>query len=316
MMTEKGGIIYRGNLISSTRQFFSQHNFQEIVPPILNNAVPNESHLTPFTTTWNNNSEKTILYLPTSPERSLKIAMAQGIGNCFAIGHCFRNLEGSGSLHSPEFLMLEWYRENARYPDIIRDMQQYIVHLADNLKIDKERKSELQNGWESISIRQVFEELFDTGYEDLIIHEDKLIELARTRLGYNTNNATWRQIFDQVVVNEVESKLTKNPTFIVDFPSKISPLCQTSDIAPFVADRFELYVGGVEIANGNNENLDIETIKISFNKESKSSGNPLDMDFINALQKMRESGKQYAGVGLGLERLMMVFFPEYEIMGV
>ncbi len=316
MMTKLERIIKRGQFMSATREFFGSQSFQEIIPPILNNAVPNESHLVPFLTTWDNTMEKTNYYLPTSPERSLKLAIAEGIGNCFAIGHCFRNLEGSGSLHSPEFLMLEWYRENARYQDIINDMKQYIYYLCEKLDIEESRQSELRSGWTSISIKKVFEGLFKVSYERLINEERTLIELAHTILGYNTDRSTWRQIFDQVIVNEIESKLTKNPTFIVDFPSKISPLCQTSLVFPFVADRFELYIGGVEIANGNNENLDIQTIQKEFENESKSSGHPLDLEFISAIQKMQDSAKQYAGVGLGLERLMMTLFPEYRMIGV
>ncbi len=339
MISQKDSLERKSRFIKATRQFFEEGNFTEIIPPILNTSVPNEPYLFPFTTTWNNSVEENKFYLPTSPERSLKLALASGLGNCFAIGHCFRNLEASSSRHSPEFFMLEWYRENARFGDIMDDIKKYIQFLCDKLNtqhdvfhdISHETNSNsssrlhkrLVNGWRdpswlswtTISIKDVFEEKLKTSYKSLVEEERVLLTVAKS-LGYNTHGATWRQIFDQLIVNEVESMISKSPTFLVDFPSRISPLCETKTDETYLAERFELYIGGMEIANGNNENLDVKRIREVFEKESVSSHVPVDIKFLEAIETMKEYGKKFAGVGLGLERLMMVLYDDYEMTGV
>src|SRR6266498_2907542 len=100
----------REELIHQTRQFFRTKNFREIIAPVLKESLPLEPNIYPFQTTWNRHNKQNPLYLVTSPESSLKKMLAKGVGNCFAIGHSFRNLESAGTKHNPEFLMLEWYR--------------------------------------------------------------------------------------------------------------------------------------------------------------------------------------------------------------
>jgi hypothetical protein len=126
-------IILRDELMKATRAFFAERKFCEVIPPILNIAIPNEPNLYPFATSWVTNDAEETRYLPTSPERSLKIALSAGLGDCYAIGHCFRNLEGSGSLHSPEFRMLEWYRVNSSYQEIMKEIQEYIAFVNKQL---------------------------------------------------------------------------------------------------------------------------------------------------------------------------------------
>lgn len=302
-------IILRDEFMKATRAFFAKRSFCEVIPPILNNAIPNEPNLYPFLTSWNRNGTVETRYLPTSPERSLKIALSAGLGDCYAIGHCFRNLEGSGSLHSPEFLMLEWYRVNSTYGEIMQDVQNYIKFVSERLSSSSVATNK---PWTVVSLQERLEAILHMSYEQLITNDKALIGAAKQR-GYDVKNATWRQIFDQILVNEIESNLPKDPVFLIDFPSRISPLCKKKPDAPYIAERFELYIGGVEIANGNNENTNVSEIRGVFEKETGEGRSPLDIQFLDALQRMHDSGNTFAGVGLGLDRLLMVVMGEEEI---
>lgn len=321
-------IILRDELMKATRAFFAERKFTEITPSILNDAVPNEPNIYPFITSWDGCSERQIKYLPTSPERSLKIALGTGLGDCYAIGHSFRNLEGSGSLHSPEFLMLEWYRVQSSYQKIMKEIEEYILYVSNRLTAIQEqasvchaelivypehrRREASRKGWTIISLKARFEEVLGMSYEKLSTDEQTLFDVAK-KLGYTVENATWRQIFDQIFVNEIESKLPKDPVFLVDFPSRISPLCKRKSDSPHIAERFELYIQGIEIANGNNENTNVSEIREVFEKETGEGRSLLDTQFLEALQTMHDSGNNYAGVGVGLDRLMMVMMGEEEI---
>lgn len=347
-------IVLRDELMKATRAFFAKRNFCEVIPPVLNDAVPNEPGLHPFVTQWIKGAVVRDFYLPTSPERSLKMALSQGLGNCFSIGHCFRNLEGSGSLHSPEFLMLEWYKVHSTYQDIMKEVQEYIEFVSKQLNPIVERylneshrkdqpslhsiRSPAErdprictptisatasgqshqvgefaiNQWKIFSIKERFENVTGIRYENLLTEDQILVNVAK-KLNYTIENASWREIFDQVFVNEIEAGLPNEPVFLVDFPSRISPLCKKKSDAPHIAERFELYIGGVEIANGNNENTNVTEIREVFEKEIDAGKSPLDTQFLDALHKMDTSGRSFAGVGLGLDRLMMLMMGEENI---
>src|SRR5574340_425511 len=178
----------REEIIKSIRQFFYRQNFHEVITPILNKAIPNEPNLHPFKTGD--------YFLPLSPERSLKLALAKGICNCFAISPSFRNLEQSSPLHSPEFLMLEWYRVDADYKKIMQDVKDLLKNLGKN------------DTWQTFSLPELFKRYVKVD----------LIEM--------TNDETKRADYDKIFVNEIESRLPKTPLFITDFPASISPLAK------------------------------------------------------------------------------------------
>lgn len=277
----------REKIIKSIREFFYQQNFHEVIIPILNDTVPIESNLYPFVTEWKTREKKQTYFLPMSPERSLKIKLAQGIGNCFSIGHSFRNLENRGSLHNPEFLMLEWYRENSNYKEIMQD----VIKLLRFIKFYINSDINIPDQWPIYSIPDLFKK-----YAPIDI--DKAIK---------------QDIYDKVFVNEIESRLPDSPIFLIDFPSIISPLCQPKKDKPYLAERFEFYINKIELGNGNTENLDYLSIKKNFEKgkekrkKKKFIDQPIDTDFLSALKAMKESGKSYAGIGVGIDRLAMLF---------
>jgi len=322
-----------GQVIKAIREFFYQKNFHEVVVPIFHTSLPLEPNLYAF--------KVGKYFLPTSPEATLKKAIARGIGNCFAIGHSFRDLEGSSVIHKPEFLMLEWYREKADYRKIMEECEELIFFIKNYILLSSPaERSDLYNNileiassgrhvwsrndrksrWPVISMENLFakyahlslvEITSDTtivGY-NVINSKDKLVLFARKK-GYKTKHFTWESLFNQIFLNEVVPHLPKEPFFLIDYPAKISPLCAKRSDKPYLAERFELYINGVEIANGNTENTDAREVLQAMRNEEKYRKRkglicpPIDMEFIDALSKMQN--KSYAGVGVGVERLAMM----------
>lgn len=207
-------------VIKAIRAFFEEKNFQEIITPTLNRALPLEPTLYAFETTWKPGSGDQELYLSTSPESGLKKMMAQGLGNCFAIGKCFRNLEGNGSRHNPEFLMLEWYRVDAEYPQIMSDAQElvrFVKRWVDRY-LEREESQELQYGedvldlsgdWSQLSLAQLVSEKVEIEIAELC--EDRTLRKVMTERGYDVSNASWEQLFNQLVLNEIESDFPTQP---------------------------------------------------------------------------------------------------------
>ena len=320
-MNKLNSYFIRETIIKAARQFFYDRNFHEVIPQVLNIALPLEENLIPFSTIWKTRVGNKKLYLPLSPERSIKRMLAQGIGNCFALAKSFRNLEQEGAQHLPEFLMLEWYRKEADYTDIMTDAEQLIyfiyenvIHLLETKTIEyHKRKIQLNKKWKTYSLSELFQTYAKIDLKKIIEDDELLLSIAKKR-GYITEDATWGQLYDQLFVNEIECKLPFEPVFLVDFPSRVSPLCTQKKDGPLFAQRFELYIAGVEIGNGNTENTDSHFVRKIFEMESKRTHLPMDEEFLNSLKKMNES--EYAGIGLGIDRLAMLFSNEESVQTI
>ena len=302
-------MIIRGEVIKAIRRFFEQRSFQEIISPVLNRSLPLEPTLFAFQTNWSTSKGEQQLFLSTSPEACLKKMLAAGVGNCYSLGKSFRNLENSGPQHNPEFLMLEWYRENANYLDIIQETQDLINFVQQQLGDQVAPPVTATKNWPSLSLVDFFSQYAQLDLETLI--DDQSIKLIMEERGYQVNDETWEQLFNQIFLNEIEPHLPATPFFLVDFPAKISPLCQIQASRPWLAERFEIYLGGWEIGNGNTEALDTELIKRHFQAEVQARKArakfcpPIDQEFLAALAQLKTTGKSYAGIGLGVDRLTM-----------
>lgn len=299
-------ILVRELIIKSIREFFYAQHFHEVIIPVFNNTVPLEPNIHPFTTQWRSRKGTTTLYLTTSPERRLKQMISLGIEKCFAIGSSFRNLENSGSLHSPEFLMLEWYRKNKTYTVIMDDIQNLLEHIYNLFESNKKLGFIVSGKWKKISLITLYSQLLKHDFNEILENEDMIFKIAQQK-GYNTNNATWDELYDQIFVNEIEPELPVEPFFLIDFPSRVSPLCKPKKENENIAERFELYIKRIEIANGNTENTKAGIIKKHFLSEQKKRRTiqPIDKKFLKSIEKMKDA--TYAGVGLGVDRLTMLF---------
>jgi lysyl-tRNA synthetase class 2 len=312
-------VFIREEVIRSIRTFFEQKKFHEVITPSMNAALPLEPNLYAFPTQWKTSLKTEQLYLSTSPESGLKKMLAKGIGNCFAISKSFRNLEGQGSQHTPEFLMLEWYRENSDYKEMMEDTKELLLYIKQrvDLLLKREKTSEityqgktcsLSGNWPIFSMKELFKKYAGLDLEE-ILTDEVLFNKARKK-GYSVENAAWPELFDQILVNEVEPALPFSPFFITDFPARISPLCTPQKENPDFADRFELYLFGMELGNGNTENTDSDSVRQQFLKEKKYREEkslfspPIDEEFLSALRTM--AAKTYGGIGMGVDRIAMI----------
>lgn len=310
----KTPLFLREQIIHAVRAFFLAQNFHEATPTLLSSSLPLEPTLYPFQTAWHCQQGKKDYYLATSPEAYLKKLLANGFGNCFAISKSFRDLENAGSLHQPEFLMLEWYRLDATYKEIMKDTEDlllFIYHALNQKRLLSAVQTDLFSEnlpWEGVTMSFLFSRYAHIQLEEIM--NDKKMQSVAAKKGYSVAGATWEQLFNQIFLNEIEPHLEKKPCFITNFPAKISPLCKKISERPRFAQRFELYLDGIELANGNTENTDSSYILHEFQKEQKSrvqkniASAPIDSTFIQALASMKDH--VFAGAGMGIDRLTMI----------
>jgi lysyl-tRNA synthetase class 2 len=234
----------------------------------------------------------------------MKILLASGASEIFTIGHCFRNLEGTGTWHHPEFLMLEWYRVNADYQQIIADTQALIAFC--HRKFKPQAPALL---WQTLSVEQLWQEKFGLSLAQ-VQAPAKLKRVARQH-GYD-DAGNWEQIFNQLFLNEIETAFPSTPFILSDFPARLSPLCAPKKKQPWLAERFEVYLQGREIGNGNTEQLDVASIRRLFQAEQQArlrrgqKPQPVDEEMLAAIRTLAHTGKTYAGMGLGIDRLALV----------
>lgn len=313
-------VIVRELVIKAIRSFFEDRSFHEVFTPVLSSALPLEPNLYSFATTWEYLGKNQQLYLVTSPESSLKKMLAKGLGNCFALGKSFRNLEATGSKHNPEFMMLEWYREGADYAVIMQDVEQLVGFVSESLaeyehhhgvQLCSTHHSNLtQKEWPVFSLEALFIEHCGVVLSEVLA--DEQLAVVASNKGYSVTEASWSELFDQLFLNEIEPHLPKTPFFLVDFPAQISPLCAKRADKPYLAERFEVYFGGMELGNGNTENTDFQAIQAVFEQEQRLRktkqlpSHPIDSEFLSALKTLAETGRSYAGIGLGVDRLALV----------
>jgi elongation factor P--beta-lysine ligase len=314
-------ILIREEVIKAVRAFFFDQGFHEVITPVLNNGLPFEANLFAFQTQWHTTHGTRDLFLTTSPESGLKKMLAKGLSNCFSIGKSFRNLEDSGEKHNPEFLMLEWYREEAEYEQIMEDAKvlvQFVKTWIDKYTNQPKHSSlkyqhqviELNADWPKISLVELFRDAAGIELEEIL--DDTAMRTVAQQKGYAVEGATWVQLFDQIYLNEVEPFQPRSPHFLIDFPARISPLCQPKKTQPHLAERFEVFLFGVELGNGNTELTDAKRVRAHFEAdravrlEKGEVAPPIDEAFLRALRTLQDQSKSYAGMGLGIDRLAMM----------
>ncbi|MFA6500149.1 MAG: EF-P lysine aminoacylase EpmA [Desulfurivibrionaceae bacterium] len=278
------GLHLRAVLIQALRTFFIDRGYLEVETPIRIPAPAPEAHIVPLTSEgW---------FLQTSPELCMKRLLAAGIPKIFQICKCFRKGE-RGDRHLPEFTMLEWYATQSDYRDLMADCEALLRHLA--VAMGKEGVLEWQGcridlgpEWERITVAEAFRR-----YAPCTVEE----ALARDQ-------------FDEMLVEHVEPHLgMTTPTFLCDYPAALGSLARLSPTDPTVAERFELYVAGLELANGFSELVDPVEQRDRFVAEQESirglgrDPGPMPEPFLEALEAIPPA----AGIALGVDRLVMLF---------
>lgn len=298
----------RSALISHIRQFFDQRSYIEVETPMMQ-AIPGGALARPFKTF--HNALGIELYLRIAPELYLKRLVVGGFEKVYEINRNFRN-EGISSEHNPEFTMLEFYQAYSDYKDMIELTEELISFLAKSLLgsdeiVFGEEKISLKRPWKKIKFKEAlvyYSGIAPNRFED----EAEVIKLAST-LVPDKKPLTYGQALDIIFDKYVKHNLTQ-PTFVTNLPKEVSPLAKASRDNPDEAERFELIMGGMEIANAFSELTDPVEQKKRFEQQAEErrrgseEAHWIDMDYIQALEYgLPPTG----GEGIGIDRLVMIF---------
>ncbi|NQV16389.1 EF-P lysine aminoacylase GenX [bacterium] len=306
------------SLINLIRNFFVDQGFFEIETPLLVPSPGMEVHLHGFNTNYvDQHGMIQDYYLPTSPEFAIKKALGAGFEKVFEIARVFRNNGELGSLHHPEFNMLEWYRPGD-YTDIMGDVENLLGYISANFEsIITHENFSWDRGIRRTSVSECFQEHAGIDLEAGLQNPGGWRQTAIESLGESIHDDdSFEDIFYRVWMKLVEPKLGQHqPEIVYDYPASMAALAKLKQPERLWAERFELYIQGVEIGNAFSELTDSQEQIRRFeqaNQERKNLGypaHPIDKDFINAVGKMKPSG----GIAVGLERLAMVLIGESDI---
>ncbi len=280
----------RARMLQAMRLFFIEHEYLEVETPQLIPAPAPEPHIHAISAGN--------LFLHTSPELCMKRLLAAGYPKIFQISKCFRHAE-RGNLHMPEFTMLEWYRTGIDYMALMEECEAMIRSVSLRLGSGESLKYQgmeidLKCPWERLSVTRAF---------------DLYASLT-------PETAIEKETFDQIMVEKIEPNLgIKRPTILYDYPAPLAALSRLKPENKKLAERFEIYFAGLELANGFSELTDTSEQRARFERDrEKRIGSdkqvyPMPEKFLKALEKMPRA----AGIALGVDRLAMIFADRSEI---
>ncbi len=300
--------VQRSRIIQAFREFFLSHDYLEVETPMMQ-PIPGGAEAAPFKTY--HNALGMDLYLRIAPELYLKRLVVGGFERVFEINRNFRN-EGVSSQHNPEFTMLEFYQAYATYEDLMDVTERLLAEVADatvgSTSVQYQGQTiELGGRWQRMTLAGALESIggLDPG---LLGDREQLLEFAARNKVQITKTGRIGKIVTKLFDALVEPKLIQ-PTFITGYPVEVSPLSRRSDKHPELTDRFELFIGGREIANGFSELNDPSDQKDRFlqqlarRKEGDEEAHWMDEDYIEALEY---GMPPTAGEGIGIDRVVML----------
>jgi lysyl-tRNA synthetase class 2 len=291
----------RARVISAIRRFLDAEGFIEVETPVLQ-PLYGGALARPFTT--HHNALDREFYLRIATELYLKRLIVGGLERVYEIGKDFRN-EGVDSTHNPEFTMLEWYEAYADYEDIAARCERLVSDAAS--EAGYQGPIDFSPPWRRETLAQA---ILDRTGIDIMEHADRdgLAQAMAARGLSVPENKTWPQLVDELLTKHVEPTLIE-PTFLMDYPVALSPFAKRHRSIPGLVERFEAYVGGMEIANAFTELNDPDEQRRRFEEQRALAGagdeetQPFDEAFLEALEQgMPPTG----GIGIGIDRLVMV----------
>jgi len=304
--------------VAAIRAFFAEDGFLEVETPALQVSPGLEPHIEAFATTLKTPGEGSEpRYLHTSPEFAMKKLLVAGLPRLFQIAHSFRNND-RGLTHHPEFTMLEWYRAGAGYFDLMADCEallpRALAAAGRPAFVWQGRESDPNLPWERQSVAEAFRryvgiDLLATAPDPLSPSLERLAACAPKGMTPHEGDS-WEDLFFRIFLEHIEPRLGwPVPTLLYDYPLSMAALARPSAQDPRLAERFELYVCGLELANGFGELIDADQQRRRFEADQAKAralygrAYPIDEDFLAALHYgMPES----AGIALGVDRLVML----------
>jgi lysyl-tRNA synthetase class 2 len=305
-------LLVRQTALDAVRDYFRAEGVVEVTTPLLVPSPGLEPHLDPFAV--RGCATGRAAFLPTSPEYAMKKLLAAGSGSIFQLAPAFRD-EPPSDQHLPEFTMLEWYRVGLDYCELMADCERLCaaVACAVNGRTTVERNGstvDLAPPWERLNVRDAFR-----------LHAGVALTFAETEVELRakavsagctdvTADDSWDDAFFRLFLRHVEPKLGRGrPTLLCDYPARMAALSRISARDPLVCERFEVYAGGLELANAFGELTDPVEQRRRFeadNAERRALGKselPIDEGLLAAL----ESGlPECSGMALGVDRLLML----------
>lgn len=282
------GLHFRATFFHLIRSFFHTQGFLEVDTPIRQPVLLPESNITPVASgSW---------FLQTSPEQCMKRQLATGCDKIFQICPCFRAAE-RGTRHLEEFTMLEWYRKNGDYADLMDDCSGLVRYVLKAFKDQPQYRGHIDRScfgtisvghdWERISVAEAFSRWSSVPLAEALAED----------------------LFDEIVTTEIEPRLgLKTPAFLYDYPAACASLARLKNDQHSLAERFELYIDGMELANGFSELTDAAEQRARFVKElatiARQSGRKQQMPekFLADLERITKA----AGIAFGLDRFLML----------
>jgi lysyl-tRNA synthetase class 2 len=316
----KANLDLRVKAIAALRRFFEELGYVEVETPALQISPGMEPHLKVFATRLDDpfGGPSQPLYLHTSPEFAMKKLVVAGMDRIFQIAKVYRNAERSPT-HHPEFTMVEWYRTGAGIAQLMDETESLITAMAQAVGVTAmtrgQTTSDLSTPWERLSVADAFQryagiDILATAPDPLSPDRDLLAAQSR-RIGVSVSPTDrWDDIFFKIMMDRIEGRLGHGrPTFLHSYPISMAALARPNAHDPRVADRFELYACGVELANAFDELTDAVEQRRRFEadmdlrEEIYGDRLPIDEGFLAALA---HGMPQTAGIALGLDRVIML----------
>lgn len=301
----------RARIFGEVRAFFDARGYLEVETPALQAAPCMEAHIQAFKTEIisADRRQRRELYLHTSPEFAMKKLLVAGLPKIYQLAKVFRNAEGS-RWHSPEFAMLEWYQQGMDYKDMMEETADLVRHVLKKPVRVGERTCDAQAPWEKITVVEALKKYanvdISSNLEDLA-H----IQAEAKRIGvYVSPHDDWQNALLKILMDKVEPVLGNGaPAIIYDYPVSMAALSRPKPEDARFAERFEVYVCGIELANAFGELTDTKVQRerflhdVALRKKVYGDDYPVDEDFLAALE---HGLPPCSGNALGLDRLVML----------
>ena len=309
----------RSRIVSLIRRFFEEQGFLEVETPMMH-PIPGGANARPFVT--HHNALGVDRYLRIAPELYLKRLVVGGMEAVFEINRNFRN-EGMDHTHNPEFTMIEYYWAYHTYEDLMALTERLFDYLFEHLGLPRklpygEQEVDFSTPFRRVGYLEAIRSI--GGVPEAVIHDRERARAYLKEHGVETDpNLSLGYLQAELFDAFVEEKLI-DPTFVVDFPVEISPLARRSDENPEIAERFELFIAGKEIANGFNELNDpldqYERFRMQVEAKEATGDDEamhMDLDYVRALSYAMPPT---AGEGIGIDRLVMLLTDQHSIRDV